>query len=280
MKQPKGTLTVAGTGILPVGHLTQEASQAIQIADRVFYAVTNPLMARMILRLNPGAEDLRPLYGKGKPREKTYAEMVAALLKPVRQGKRVCAAFYGHPGVFVISGHEAIRQARAAGHQAEMLPGISAEDCLFADLNVDPARDGCATFEATDLLLSHRTWDATSALVIWQISVIGEMAYPTSDGRKNLPVLIERLREVYPASHLVTVYEASSLPGFASSVHRCPLGRLARAPLTHFSTLYVPPLPGRRYDRALLQRLGMMPRKKASSSGRIARSLASTRCLR
>lgn len=248
---------VAGTGILPVGHLTEEASHAIQTAERVFFVVTNPLLERMVLRLSPGAEDLHPLYSKDKPRDQTYAQMVAALLGPVRQGKSVCAAFYGHPGVFVNPGHAAIKKARAEGHSAEMLPGISAEDCLYADLGLDPARDGCASFEATDLLLAHRTWDPTSALVLWQISVIGEEAYPDSDGRQNLRVLVERLREVYPASHEVTIYEATSLPGFPSSIHRCPLGKLARAPLTHFSTLYVPPLPGRRYDRALMKRLGM-----------------------
>ena len=34
-----------------------------------------------------------------------------------------------------------------------MLPGISAEDCLLADLGVDSAHNGLQSLEATDLLI-------------------------------------------------------------------------------------------------------------------------------
>ena len=67
--------------------------------------------------------------------------MAEAILEPVRAGKRVCAAFYGHPGVFVLPSHDAISRARAEGFEATMLPGVSAEDCLVADLGVDPAAE-------------------------------------------------------------------------------------------------------------------------------------------
>jgi hypothetical protein len=43
-----------------------------------------------------------------------------------------------------------------------MLPAISAEDCLFADLGVDPADHGCPSYEATDFLVhgaAHRSCD-------------------------------------------------------------------------------------------------------------------------
>jgi precorrin-2 methylase len=60
----------------------------------------------------------------------------------VREGLNVCAAFYGHPGVFVYASHQSIRLARAEGFEAQMLPGISAEDCVFADLGIDPENMG------------------------------------------------------------------------------------------------------------------------------------------
>jgi len=37
-----------------------------------------------------------------------------------------------------------------------MLPGISAEECLFADRGIDPAQTGACSFEATDFLVHHR----------------------------------------------------------------------------------------------------------------------------
>jgi hypothetical protein len=42
-----------------------------------------------------------------------------------------------------------------------MLPGISAEDCLFADLGIDPGIYGCQSYEATDFLANGRPWGET-----------------------------------------------------------------------------------------------------------------------
>ena len=60
-----------------------------------------------------------------------------------RNGKTVCAAFYGHPGIFVY--RPVARQWPVPAPRAFtrwMLPGISSLDCLFADLGIDPAETG------------------------------------------------------------------------------------------------------------------------------------------
>ena len=98
------------------------------------------------------------------------------ILAHVRRGLDVCAAFYGHPGVFVDS--VARGGARAPARRASGLgcsPAISAEDCLFADLGVDPARFGCQSYEATDFLVHGRRVDPTATLVLWQIGTVGNV---------------------------------------------------------------------------------------------------------
>jgi len=62
----------------------------------------------------------------------------------------------GQPGMFADPLHDAIGRVRAAGRPALMLPGISAEECLFADRGIDPAQTGACSFEATDFLVHHR----------------------------------------------------------------------------------------------------------------------------
>lgn len=74
----------------------------------------------------------------------SYRQMVDAMLDEVRAGKRVCGAFYGHPGVLLACASN-IAQAREEGFDAVMEPGISAEDCLYADLIVDPAASAVST---------------------------------------------------------------------------------------------------------------------------------------
>src|SRR3546814_6212654 len=74
----------------------------------------------------------------------------------VRAGKQVCAVFYGHPGVFADVPHRVVRKAREEGIPARMEPGISAEACLYADLNLDPGQRGVQSMEATHFLVHDR----------------------------------------------------------------------------------------------------------------------------
>ena len=52
-------------------------------------------------------------------------------------GRDVCTAFYGHPGIFLYPGHEAVRRTRNSGLRGA--PGISALDadvCRVTDADV------------------------------------------------------------------------------------------------------------------------------------------------
>lgn len=256
----RGSLAVVGLGIAGPAHATRAALGAIRAAGKRFVLVADPLTREWLHELAPGAEDLADAYAVGKSRDDSYEEMVERILAAVRRGEEVCAIFYGHPGVFAFPPHEAIRRARAEGFDAVMHPGISAIDCLFADLGVDPGDVGCQQWEATDFLLRRRRFDPCSALVLWQFGLVGVADVREAElwSRDGLRVLVEVLRETYPADHEVVVYEATTLPITPPKVHRVPLRRLARAPVTATSTLYVPPLPDRETDGAMLKRLGFL----------------------
>jgi uncharacterized protein YabN with tetrapyrrole methylase and pyrophosphatase domain len=254
-----GSLVVVGTGIRTLGHLTTEAIAWIRLAGAVPYVVSDPIAEAAIRQLNPGgAESLAVFYGEGKPRAQTYAQMVERILACVRAGKSTCAVFYGHPGVFVTPSHEAVRRARAEGYEARMLPAVSAEDCLFADLGIDPAAQGCQSYDATDFLINTRRLDPTSAVVLWQIGIAGDWTY-----RQNgydlaaLPLLIEKLRAYYRPDHPVVVYEAAVLPGCAPRVLQVPLAALSATSLSVASTLYIPPANPPVRDVAVYQQLGL-----------------------
>jgi hypothetical protein len=238
--------------------VTPEAAAAIERADEVLYLVTQPLTAQWIERTNPRSRSLDGLYGPGKPRRETYAEMVEELLAPVRAGRNVCAAFYGHPGVFVDPGHEAIRRARAEGYRARMLPAVSALDCLVADLGIDPAATGLQSYEATDFVIRPRRPDTSAFLVLWQIGVVGELGYASAPRREYLALLADRLARAYPPGHEVIVYEASPYPLVADPfVLRLPFEELSDAHVPLLATLVVPPARKPRRDRALAARLGL-----------------------
>ena len=246
----RGSLVVVGTGIAMAAQTTAEALACMQRAQRLFYLVTDPATEAWIRQLNPTAESLEDTYAEGKPRLRTYREMTARIVEAVFAGQRVCAAFYGHPGVFVNASHAALRRVRRAGLPARMLPGISADACLFADLGVNPGDVGCQSFEATDFLGCRRRFDPTSALILWQVGVLGESSVRKgmSCRPERLRVLTRRLRRHYPARHPVVLYEAAQFPICDPVIKRMPLAKLPDATVLAMTTLYVPPRPSRRLD--------------------------------
>jgi uncharacterized protein YabN with tetrapyrrole methylase and pyrophosphatase domain len=236
-----GSLTVVGTGIDVGGHLTPQARVAFAEADEAFYLVADPIAVTLLEELNPRARSLEGRYEKGKSRLEAYEGMVEEILTPVRTGKTVCAAFYGHPGIFVYPGHKAVAHARAEGFRAWMLPGISSLDCLFADLGIDPAESGCQVQHASDFLARRVHPDPSILLVLLQISVIGEPGAVDAPDWSGLPLLVEYLQEFYTPEHVVIAYEASPFPVLEPTVTHVPLVELPNADLTAGMTLVVPP---------------------------------------
>ena len=254
-----GSLVVVGTGFGGAGQVTAEASQAIAGADKVLFLVTHRLAAEWIGAANPTAESLDHFYLGRSDRLQTYLDITEYILSFVRRALHVCAVFYGHPGVFVFPSHEAIIRARDEGFRARMLPAISAEDCLFSDLGVDPGRRGCQTFDATDFLVRRRRIDVTVPLILWQVGSVGCVTCPREPierHRLNLSILKDVLQSFYGPAHEVVIYEAAAPEG-EPVIEFLPVGCLAAATITSVSTLYVPPRDDASIDADMARRLGV-----------------------
>jgi Tetrapyrrole (Corrin/Porphyrin) Methylases len=258
MKRRGGSLAAVGIGIRSPAQATFEVASRIQTADKVFCLVADPIAEYWIRTLNVNTESLAGLYAIGKVRNETYREIVERITTAVKEGLGVCAVSYGHPGVAAFPFHEAVRLARAEGFPAEMLAGVSAEDCLFADLGIDPVDGGCLSYEATDFLLRRRLIDPASNLILWQIGVIAEPGYKQKAeawNRDGLVVLAERLLEVYAAEHEAVVYETATILPSGATIERVQVSRLYEARVTPMSTLFVPPMRKAPIDEAMMKRL-------------------------
>ena len=248
-----GSLTVVGTGIR-LAHLTPEARAAILGAEKLLYLVADPVTAAWLRQRRPDSRSLQDLYREGVHRREIYAAMAAEIVEPARTGAHVCAAFYGHPGVFVNPSHEAVADARADGIPARMLPAVSAEDCLFADLGIDPGA-GFQSYDATDFLLRRRTIDLSASLLLWQVALLGRVDYAPTPDTAHLPVLADRLAELYGPDHEIVLYEASPYPFAEPVIERLPIVDLPRAAIGGVATLYVPPGRAPSVDPATAARL-------------------------
>jgi tetrapyrrole methylase family protein/MazG family protein len=237
------SLIVVGSGIKFISHLTTEARTYIEQSNKVLYLVNEPAMKSWIQKTNPQAESLDNLYIKHRLRRDCYLGITQYILEMLRKNQHVCVVLYGHPTVFSKPALDAVIQAKNEGYYAKVLPDISSEDCLFADLLIDPGSCGCQSFEATDFLIHHRQFDRNSHVILWQIGSIGILDHAvTRETTKNIDVLVDYLSQYYSAEYEVIVYEAAQYPCFEPSITRLPLKELSQTDISGISTLYIPPI--------------------------------------
>lgn len=254
-----GSLACVGIGMMLGAHLGPRARSHIEQADVVFALVSDALTEEWLRRMNSDVRSLQPFYAEGTSRMRSYRGMVEAMLAEVRAGKRVCGAFYGHPGVFAWVPHKAIETARAEGFAARMEPGVSAEDCLYADLGLDPGRAGCQHYEATQFMLYRRRVDPAAWLVLWQVGLAGDRSLKRfSTGDTHRQVLVDVLARDYPLDHEVILYRAATLPVQQPRVERLALSTLPRASTSTADTLVVPPASVPVPDPAVSARLAAL----------------------
>jgi precorrin-6B methylase 1 len=263
----KGSLTVVGSGIKSIGHITLETQGWIREADIVVYCVADPATEIWIKNNSKECFDLYTLYGNTKKRIDTYNDMVDVMVKHTRAGKNTCAVFYGHPGVFVLPSHKAIKILREEGYRATMLPAISALDCLYADLGIDPSTHGSQEFEATDLLLRKRQLHNDMHSVVWQIGCVGDLGFKFSGyDNRNLNVLVDYLETFYLPTHQVVHYQGSQYPMCEPSIEKIALENLKKAKVTGISTLYIPPQEKSVTDPQMLALLGLAPKPATAAT--------------
>jgi hypothetical protein len=261
MSERKGSLACVGVGMTLGAHLAPRARSHIEQADVVFAAMSDPLVELWVQGMNADVRSLQPFYVEGKPRTDTYREMVEAMLNEVRAGKRVCGAFYGHPGVFAQVAHRAIAQARQEGHEAAMEAAVSAEDCLYADLGIDPGTYGCQHYEASQFMFYKRKVDTSAYLVLWQIGLAGDrtLARFSATGPELRRVLLDLLIEQgYGTTDAAIAYEAATLPISVPRMERLMLGDLPGADLRLETTLVIPPVHRMERNQAITERLANM----------------------
>jgi hypothetical protein len=239
----RGSFIAVGIGIGGVAQTTIEAVERIRAADKVFHCVVDPAVELWLREANPSSESLTPLYVEGRDRRETYDDMVTAFVGAVRAGHATCAAFYGHPGVFVEATHRAIRRLRREGYPARMLPAVSSDGCLYADLLVNPGDNGMQSYEASSFLYKQPAFNPGAGLLLWQIGVLGQTDWTTKPRRhpERLAEMAKYLGQWYPADHRIALYFSSTFPTEPPSIRRLPLRELPRRRVYPMELLYVPP---------------------------------------
>ena len=236
---------VVGLGVLNVDHVTRETEAVLRRSNEVLYVDTGVATGTYLEGLCPRVTPLyETSYADDAPRLDAYARMAARVVDAAMDHPPVTFAMQGHPIVGVYAPFLIRDLAGLLDLEVRVLPGISAMDCLFAELMVDPCVGGMQMYEATDLLLRRRPLQSDVPLFVWQIGCVETRLHTT---RVSRPERFIRLRahllRFYPPQHQVTAAYSTPHPLMPSTIHRFALADIcAYAHLLHPGfTLFVPP---------------------------------------
>ncbi|ARM33572.1 putative tetrapyrrole (Corrin/Porphyrin) methylase [Legionella longbeachae NSW150] len=247
-------LIVVGSGIKSISHLTEETKRVIQSADKVLYLINEDNLKQWIQREAKNSESLDSIYFSCEKRIEAYQALTNHIIEEYKKVSILCVVFYGHPTVFADSALNAVRQIKEDGGEAIILPAVSAQDCLFSDLEIDPGDQGCFSIEATELVLFERCIDIHAHLILWQVANFGR-----TDGKKanTLPVLKDYLIGYYPEDYSICLYEAPSLPTYIPRIEWIPLGHIDQSVISSITTVYIPPIEKKEISNKYLKLLNL-----------------------
>ncbi|MFO9571029.1 SAM-dependent methyltransferase [Legionella pneumophila serogroup 1] len=247
-------LIVVGSGIKSISHLTEETKRVIQNADKVLYLINEDNLKQWIQREAKNSESLDSIYFSSEKRIEAYQALTNHIIEEYKKVSILCVVFYGHPTVFADSALSAVRQIKKDGGEAIILPAVSAQDCLFSDLEIDPGDQGCFSIEATELVLFERFIDVHAHLILWQVANFGR-----ADGKKanHLLILKDYLSDYYPADYPICLYEAPSLPTCSPRIEWIQLSALDQSFISSITTVYIPPIEKKALSNKYLKLLNL-----------------------
>ena len=132
-----------------------------------------------------------------------------------------------------------------------MLPGISAEDCLYAGLGVELGIVGSQHFEASQFMFYRRSVDPSAYLILWQVGIAGDKsAAKLSTGKAYRQILVELLNE-----HSVVLYEFPTVAIKQPRIEWITLGDFVDAELFLITTMLFPPSEKLQKNQLIIGRL-------------------------
>ena len=195
----------------------------------------------------PQMESLMDLYSAGKPRKKTYAEMLDLVLAAAAADPPVAIATYGSAMVGALVSHRLLEEVQRRGLTAHVTNAASSFDGIWADFNIEPFY-GFEVWEATTFMRLGIEPNTRANLLLPQapvLDVLDGLDPETMTMRTSTTVaaLRDHLLRFYPPGHVVHYATTGAGAGphlIGADVQSFPLSDLDNTGRQQMSTLFVP----------------------------------------
>jgi len=252
---------IVGTGIVGYSQISKEVENTIERSDIVLSLNHQDTALDYVSEL-ADTVDLTAEYNENEERKATYKRVANRVLEEAEkpENERITFATYGHPMYFVDPARIIIHDA-PEDIEVEVLPGISAIDCLYTDIGLDPAKNGLQIFEATDVLVREFELNPAVPAFLLQIGSIETSLYSTETSKPERFTRIKNhLLNFYSEDHRIyllktSVYPFSDSEQFAFRIDEFDNEQVSNQ-IDNTHTLYIPPLEQKSVqNEGLLQQL-------------------------
>lgn len=235
---------IVGSGIVSIDQMTKEAERAISKSNEVLYVDNGVGVFEYLSNRCENVTDLLSTsYVSGEHRLKAYQNMAARVVEAALLHPPVTYLLYGHPTVFAYPPELIQKLADLLDLKVKIYPGISAMDCIFAELHFDPGANGLQIYEASDILLRHIPLLPDIPALIWQIGALETSLYSSSRSKPSrFRRFEEYLLKYYPIGHVAKAIYCSSHPLAPSTITEFPIDKIHEFSehLHSGYTLYIP----------------------------------------
>jgi uncharacterized protein YabN with tetrapyrrole methylase and pyrophosphatase domain len=259
-KKPPVDIYVVGTGTVGYRQLTKEAEAALKKSDKVFLVHHQELISDYLEEFTE-VIDITDEYEDNTERSNTYQRMAERVISSAQEPDTdvVSLALYGHPMYFVDPSRIVMTEAPKHNLEVEVLPGISAIDCLYVDIGLDPSEDGLQIFEATDVLIREFELNPEVPTFLLQIGSVESTLYSMEESEpERFTNIKEHLQQFYPDDHPLYLLQTATYPISKSERIQFELSQFdteeVSERINHMQTLYVPPIESRGVKNSEMQR--------------------------
>ena len=223
-----GQITIVGLGPGDFGLITLNTWDKIINADKlILRTAIHPTVADLDKR-NVKYTSCDEFYEQGTCFDEVYNNIAKKLITEAKAGHNVVYAVPGSPFVAERTVVIIREQAKKAGVELNIMPGMSFMEVMYQRLNIDPI-DGLTVLDACDL--GDLPDEMPSSLVITQVY----NQHVASDTKLTL-------MEKYPEDFPITFIRNLSLPD--EEIREIPLYELDRQPnIDHLTSLYIGKMP-------------------------------------
>ena len=228
-----GRITVVGLGPGRWEHLTLEALETLEKAQRVFLRTEKHPMVEELRARGIAYNSFDRFYHEESTFEKVYARIAETLVREAEKGDLVYAV-PGNPAVAETSYYLLLDLAKQRGIEVGTVAGMSFLEITYQRLGIDPVK-GLQVLDG--LAIKGREVDTGKGIIITQV-------YDRLIASEVKLALMEK----FPAHYPVWVIRAAGVEG-REIIEKVPLYKMDRLSyIDYLTSVYVPAAQDRGYD--------------------------------